>query len=102
MCRRPTKPVLSGRAANVGFDKKAALRKYPPKRVSSASRAATLSGCSIDGNGRPYFSNAKDKDGEVRNPMMVRARRPRKHARTVIGRRSTAFSFPVLATRKIE
>src|SRR6266852_2396465 len=40
MCRRPTNPVLSGRAAKVGLDTKAAVRKYPPNKVSSASRAA--------------------------------------------------------------
>src|SRR5215510_9804490 len=91
MCRRPTNPVLSGRAAKVGLDTKADVRKYPPNKVSSAARAAAPSGCSIDGNGRPYFSNARDEEGEARSPMLLRTRRPSAQARVVTCRFSSLF-----------
>src|SRR6185503_18272000 len=102
MYRSPTNPVLSGRAANDGLVTKAAERKYPPNKVSSASRAAAPPGCSIDGNGRPYFSNARDKEGEARSPMLLRIRRPTARARVVICRGSRRLFLPTRVTSHIE
>src|SRR5207237_2439187 len=71
MWRKPTNPVLSGRAANVGLETKAAVRKYPPKSVSSAPRTSSP-GCSMEGSGRPYFSSANPGAGSSRRRTIRR------------------------------
>src|SRR5262245_7428264 len=98
MCRRPTNPVLLGRAKKLSLETKAASRAYPLNKVPAVSSAVTSPGCFIDGNGRPYFSRAREKDGVTRSSIILTVRRPRTHGRRVIGCCFGRFFLPARNT----